>query len=499
METTSRRHFLKRSVAGSLAIPGLYVVSPATAAFLQACSETTEPKKPMTTIDLNEAIERLKADLPGKVLLAEDADFEKATTGYNAAVAKRPRIAVLAENTQDVAKTIRFARQHDLPLSVRGGGHDWAGRAIVANGVQINLRRLNKVEINAAQKTAVVQGGATSMDVIRAAEAHNLLAVTGTVGDVGYTGLTLGGGYGLLSPSLGMAIDNLISAELVLADGTVVTANEQENPELFWAIRGGGGNFGVVTSMRIRLHDAKPILAGTLLFKGSDAQQVLQGYNQLMASAPNELSVNAGMVTGPDGKPVVLVLPIWYGDPKEGERYVANIRSFATPIREQVGTMSYRALVEMLSATNVPGLHYAVENRWLLSLEREQIQSVMDAMQQITSPRSTVLIQQLHGAATAVKASATPFPVRKSHFLVVITAAWEAKDAANRQLHEQWANTLSEALKKGAYPGGYANLLGPDEAEQVSHAYGDNLSRLQRAKRTYDPDGVFNAIPIPGQ
>ncbi len=453
----------------------------------------------MTATDLEAEIERLRADVTGDVLIPADAGFEEARAVWNAAVTGQPLLVVLPENTQDVVKAVQFARQHELPLSIRGGGHDWAGRAIVANGVVINLRRMNGVQADVGEKTATVQGGITAIELIRAVEPLHLVAVTGTVGDVGLTGLTLGGGYGPLSPSLGLAIDNLLSAELVLADGTVCTASADENPELFWAIRGGGGNFAVVTAMRVRLHEARPLLTGTILFKSSDALPVLQGFNALMAEAPNQLAVNAGMMYGPDGQPVVFLMPVWFGDPQEGERYVQRLGGLGTPVMNQVGWMTYSALLDLQSSFIREGLHWAIQTRWLPSLGRDQIEFIREAVHQSPSPLSFINIHHFHGTPTAVNGNQTPFPLREPHFMVEIISSWEAKDAQNSSLHRQWASNLSAALANGAYPGGYAGLLGPAETGQISHAYGDNRDRLQRAKRTYDPDGVFNGIALPGR
>lgn len=453
------------------------------------------------TINLENEIERLIADLTGDVLLAENEGYIEALAVWNAAVSQQPLLIVLPENSQDVVKTVLFARQHDIPLSVRGGGHDWAGRAVVANGILINLRRMNQVQVNADRKTAIVEGGTLGIEVSRALEAYKLVALTPTVGDVGFTGWTLGGGYGPISPSAGLGVDNVIGAEVVLADGTLVTANEQQNPELFWAIRGGGGNFGVVTSLHIRLHEAKPLLAGMIVFNGSDAQQVFGQFNQLMATAPNELAVSSAMMHTPDGQLVVSLLPFWFGDQQRGEQYVEAMKQFATPVQVQVGPMTYSEILDMQSSFIPKGFHWAIQTRWLPTLEHDQIQTISDAVQRSTSPYSFVNLHHFHGKPTTVSDTATPFPLRKPHYMVEIIASWEAKDAhsqVNHQ-HHQWASKVSEALKEGAFPGGYVNLLGPAETEQINQAYGNNLSRLLQAKQAYDPDGVFNSLAIPGR
>lgn len=454
------------------------------------------------TVNLENEIERLKADLTGDVLTSENEGYAEALAVWNAAVSHSPLLIVLPENRQDVVKTVLFARQHGIPLSVRGGGHDWAGRAVVADGILINMRRMNQVLVDASQKIAIVEGGTLGIEVSRATEPHKLVAVTPTVGDVGFTGWTLGGGYGPISPSSGLGIDNVIGAELVLADGTLVTASKQQNPELFWAIRGGGGNFGVVTSLHIQLHEAKPLLSGMILYRGSDAEQVLIRYNELMITAPNELAVSAGTMFGPDGQLVAFLAPFWFGDQQTGERYLESMKQFATPLQAQVGLMTYSEVLDLQSSFIRSGLHWAIQTRWLPTLETDPIQTIVEAVKQSPSPLSFVNIHHFHGVPATVNSHETPFSMRKPHYMVEIIASWEAKDGRSSQSHHQhhqWAGKLSEALKKGAYPGGYVNLLGPAETEQINQAYGDNLSRLQHVKRTYDPDGVFNSLTIPGQ
>ena len=452
----------------------------------------------VTTTDVEQDIERLRIDLTGELFTPEEEGFIEATALWNAAIKPQTRLTVLPETIQDVVQTVLFARQHGLPLAVRGGGHDWAGRATVADGIQLNMRRMNTVQVDAIRKTATVGGGTTGIELSQAAALYELVAATPTVGDVGFTGWTLGGGYGPISPSVGLGIDNVLSVEMVLADGTVVTASAQEHPELFWAIRGGGGNFGVVTSLHIQLHEVKPLLTGMIQYNAADAQQVLSGHNQLMAKAPNELAVSAAMMYGPDGQLVVSLLPFWFGDQQQGEECIDTMQQFAPPLQAQVGPMTYSAMLELQSSFIPKGFHWAIQTRWLPTLEPDQIQLVSEALRQTTSPFSFVNIHHFHGASLLVGGNETPFPLRKPHFMVEIIAAWETKDDHNSQQHQQWASKLSDELKEKAYPGGYANLLGPAETEQISHAYGDNLDRLQRVKQLYDPKGVFTGIALPG-
>ena len=239
---------------------------------------------------------------------------------WNGAVDHQPAVFARCETVEDVQAAIHTARKHDFPLSVRGGGHDWAGRALRHGGLVIDLSRMRQIKVDVTRRAATVAGGANASDVTAAAVPHGLAAVTGNVGAVGMAGFLLAGGYGPLTTRFGLGVDNLLGAEVVLANGRRVWADASENEDLFWALRGGGGNFGVVTSMRIRLHEVPEILAGFILFPWSQACEALRGHAEIMSGAPDELSVLAGEFTGPDGNPVLFLGPIWTGERAAGEK-----------------------------------------------------------------------------------------------------------------------------------------------------------------------------------
>ena len=253
----------------------------------------------------------LRAVMAGEVVMSGQDAYAGVRQIWNGAVDHQPAVFALCETVEDVQAAMHIARKHDFPLSVRGGGHDWAGRALRHGGLVIDLSRMRQVEVDVSRRVATVAGGAIASDVIAAAVPHGLAAVTGNVGAVGMAGFLLAGGYGPLTTRFGLAIDNLLGAEVVLANGRRVWADASENEDLFWALRGGGGNFGVVTSMRIRLHEVTEILAGFILFPWSQAAAVLRGHAEIMSAAPEELSVLAGELTGPDGSPVLFLGPIW--------------------------------------------------------------------------------------------------------------------------------------------------------------------------------------------
>jgi hypothetical protein len=451
----------------------------------------------MNYTDQETIIKELQQSLKGKVLLPQNDDYEQARQLWNGAVKLKPAIIILPETVKDVQAAVKFAGVHQLPFSVRGGGHDWAGRALNEGGVMINLQKLTNIYIDPVKKIATVQGGISGGELIAAAEPYGLVAVTGLSSVVGFTGLTLGGGYGPLSPAYGLAIDNLLSAEIVLADGTVVTASDTEHPDLFWAIRGGGGNFGVVTSLSVRLHTALPLLTGVVMFPWTEAETVLKGYAGMMASAPDELAIYAGMMPAPDGSPILSLVPVWHGDEAEGEKQIAAIRQLGTPFMVQVAPMKYSNFLDLFDAHIVNGNHYTVQTRWLSELNDDAILTMIKSINERSSSLSFINILHFHGASSRVPLADTAFGNRKPHFMMQCIAAWNPEDAGNSTLHEKWVRNLSDSMIKHALPGGYANLLGPDEHEQIAHAYGSNLSRLQKVKHDYDPENFFKGISIP--
>lgn len=441
--------------------------------------------------------EQLKLTLRGNVFTPEEAGFAEAAAVWNKTITKQPDIVVMPENTEDIIDTVKFARQYNIPLAVKGGGHDWAGRSVGEGGIQINMRRMNRIDVNPSEKTAVVQGGATSMEVIRAAETHRLLPVTGTHDSVGYVGLTLGGGYGPLSSSLGLAIDNVIGADIILDDGTFCRVDEETYPDLFWAIRGGGGNFGVVVSLTIRLYDVKPILTGIILFRDSDAGKILRGFNDIMVNAPDNLTVDSGVMHTPDGKVVAYLIPFWFGESSpEREKHIEALKQLATPIQAEIYETSYSELIASLSNNQRKSAPcYALQSRSLPALDNNVINTIVNAVSHSSSPYSLVNIHNNHGAPTRLPADYTPFPIRKPHYMVEIIASWNLGDE-NAQQHEAWATALFEALQPTAFPGGYANIIGPDESEQIAEVFGDNLQQLKKIKKKYDPANVFQGIGI---
>jgi FAD/FMN-containing dehydrogenase len=413
---------------------------------------------------------------------------------WNAAVQHRAALIMRAESTRDVQEAICRARDRGMRLSVLGGGYDWAGRAVRDGGLVIDLSGMWTVTVDAQARVATVGGGATAADVMDAAAPYGLVAAAGNVGCVGMTGLTLGGGYGPLNGRFGLALDNLIGAEVVLADGRIVTADATQEPELFWALRGGGGNFGVVTSMRVRLHPLDRLIGGMIVYPWSQAATVFRGLGEVLSTAPDELTVQGGLMSGPDGSPAAYLAPAWSGDLRSGEAAIDALVKLGTPLTVQVAPMTYGELVSLFDAWAVHGLSWAIRTRTVAAYTPEVIDALVEAGRTLTSPRSGIPIHNFHGASTRVAPDETAFANRREHFVVEIVAGWESGDGA---AHRAWADAVSAALAPHALPGGYQNLLGPDDHEHIANAYGDNGTRLVAAKRHFDPDDVFNAIPLP--
>jgi FAD/FMN-containing dehydrogenase len=313
-------------------------------------------------------------------------------------------------------------------------------------------------------------------------------------------GLTLGGGYGPLNGLYGLAADNLLDAEVVLADGRCVTTGPDQEPELFWAIRGGGGNFGVVTSLRVQLHETRHMLAGSIVYPWTEAEQVLRRYAAFAATMPDELGVFVTMGFGPNGQPAITLLPLWNGDKLQGERAMDHLQAFGKPLSAQFGPMTYTEMLAPFdtSLAETDGCHWeTVRTRSLPALTPGAVDAIITAVARKTSPYSMVNWHHFHGAATRIPAEAIGFGLRQEHFMVEIIAGWEP-DGSNGAAHRQWAQDLWESLAPFALPGGYANFLTSRDREQVENAYGRNGARLRSSKRRFDPDGVFaSAIPLP--
>ncbi|WP_431926525.1 FAD-binding oxidoreductase [Amycolatopsis tucumanensis] len=440
----------------------------------------------------------LRALLPAQQIHVSGRGYTEGVTLWNAAVRHRPAIVLTCTSTADVVTGVRTAREFGLPLTVRGRGHDWAGRALSDGGLTLDLRPLRDVRVNPGARTAEVGGGASANDLLAAAGAHGLVAATGTIGTVGVAGLTLGGGYGPLAGRIGLAADNLLAAEVVTADGSVVRADHHHHPGLLWALRGGGGNFGVVTSMTVRLHAVPSVMTGLVLYPWHQATRVLERVREAHHDASDDLTIQVGAIAAPDGSPALLVLPTWAGDAAVGEDPAGPVMALTRlgdPLLTQLEAAPYAAAIAARDAMFPDGRHVTIRTRSVPGLTDDVIGVVERFGGRLPTPMSGLTLHHFHGAAARVSTTDTAFALRRPHLMAEIIGIHPAQDSGEHVV--RWADAASAGLAGQAFPGGYANLLGPEATSQIPHVYGDNLPRLQRIKAAVDPDGVFSATPLP--
>ena len=447
----------------------------------------------------------LAASLTGNLVLPQDNAYDETRQLWNQRVDKRPAALVRCASVEDVIHAVRWTASHGLPLSVRAGGHDFGGRSLCDGGVVIDCSQMRAVSIdpdvsiNSAvsidpkTRSARVQGGATIGDLIVAAQKCGLATTTGTISSVGLGGLTLGGGYGPLLGKFGLVADNLLSAQVVTADGRLLTANAKEHPDLYWALRGGGGNFGVMVAMEYRLHPISQVLSGLLLYSLDQAGAVLRHYNEFIQNVPDELTIQPGFIRMPDLGTALFLSPTYCGSLDQGERILEPLRSFARPLTDQIKPITYDALVHSIDFLAPKGRRYFLQTQSLPGLGDETISELIEMARNFSSPLSLLSIHHFHGAASRIPISNTAFAVRQDHLMVEIVAAWESQPAKGDDEHVQWARDCSRKLAPHALPGGYVNLLDVAEPERIPAAFGTNYARLLEIKRTYDPKDVFRS------
>lgn len=426
---------------------------------------------------------------PGAVIVTEPADIAAAARVWNAQVRSRPAMLVGCRTTSQVQAAVQAAQETGLPLSVRGGGHDWAGRAVRDGALVVDLSGMRTVEV--AGDVARVGGGATGDDLLAAAGRHGLSTAVGSVGSVGVVGFTLGGGYGSLIGVVGLAVDNLLAAEVVLADGRVVTADPRQEPELFWALRGGGGNFGVVTHVELRLHPIPQVTAGMLAFGWAQASSVLRGLRELQGELADALDVMFGAIRTPDG-PVLFTTPVWAGSIEAGAVQIQRVRSLGDPVVDDVAR---RPLAEVVRAAGKPfphGLNYRLDSRIVPALNDAFVGAFVQCVEEMPET-CTLNVHHAHGAATRVPPRATAYAYRDEHMVVEILGMWTDGDGSAERA---WVRDTARAFDAVALPGGWANLMAPGDPRS-REAYGANATRLLAVKTQYDRSGIFTAIPLP--
>jgi hypothetical protein len=437
--------------------------------------------------------------LEGSILTPDSPEYDEARGIWNAMIDRRPALILRCATPDDVVRAVRFTREHDLLLAVRGGGHNIAGSAVCDGGVVIDLSPMRGVRVDPAARTARVEAGATLGDVDEATQAHGLATPLGVNSTTGIAGLTLGGGFGWLSRSLGLTVDTLLSAEVILADGRRMRASPTENRDLFWAIRGGGGNFGVVTSFEFRLHPVGPqVLSGLVVHPMDGAGEVLRFYRDFLPGTPEQFVCWFVLRKAPPlpflppewhGREILALAMCWSGDLAEGERVAAPIREFGSPIADVVAPHSYVEWQKVLDPLLTPGFRNYWKSHDFTQVSDELIDTLLEYAHRIPDPNCEIFLGQLGGAVSRVPSDATAYTHREAEFVMNVHGRWQ--EATSDDACIDWAREVFRATSRLATGGAYVNFLTQDEGERVRAAYGANYERLVELKNRYDPTNLF--------
>jgi FAD/FMN-containing dehydrogenase len=445
-------------------------------------------------------IEQLRARVRGDVITPQDTGYEEARRVYNAMIDRRPRVVVRCANAGDVMAGVEFAREHQLDLAVRGGGHSVPGFGTCDDGVVIDLSRMRSVRVDPQTRTARAEGGATWGDFNHAAHAFGFATTGGIISTTGIAGLTLGGGIGYLSRGCGLSCDNLVSADVITADGRLRIASERENQDLFWALRGGGGNFGVVTSFEYRLHPVQDIYGGVMFYELREAATILRFFREFIAKAPEELGGFPAFQIAPPlpfipaprhGDTFIAIVACWAGPIDQGERMFQPFHDVAPVVAEHVGPMPYPALNSAFDALYPPGQlqHYWKAN-FVTELTDAAIQAHVQHGPKVPVVNSTVHIYPINGACHRVASDATAFAYRHANFATVIAGMWP--DPAQNAANIKWVRDYYAATAPHSEEGGYVNFMAADDQDRIQANYKGNYQRLVTVKRTYDPGNLFH-------
>ena len=447
----------------------------------------------------DDALERLRKYLRGRLLTRGDVGYDEARAVWNAMIDRRPALIAQCADTNDVVEAVRFARDSSLLTSVRGGGHNIAGNAVNDDGFVIDLSPMRSVIVDRAARTVRVGGGATLGDVDTATQEHGLATSLGVNSTTGVAGLTLGGGFGWLSRRFGLSSDNLRSAQVVTADGELVRASIDENPDLFWGLRGGGGNFGVVTSFEFALHAVGPtVLAGLIVHPLDDAKEVLRFFRSFAPETPDEFSALLVMRKAPPlpflptewhGREVLVLAVCYSGDITDGERILKPLRQFGHPIADVIGPQPFAAWQTILDPLLTPGMRNYWKSHDFLGLDDGLIDVLTDFARRIPDPNSEILFAQLGGAVNRLTNSDSAYGRRDAQYLMNVHGRWADRSGDEKGIG--WARGLFNAAAPYSTGSVYVNFLSSDDESRVRAAYGSNYDRLVALKNRYDPTNLF--------
>ncbi len=438
-----------------------------------------------------EKIGSFKRSIEGDLLRPGDKGYDDARKLFNGLIDKRPALIAKCTSVGDIVQCVNFARENRMQLAVRGGGHGVAGKALCDDGLVIDLSLMRGVRVDPEQLRAVVEPGARWQELDLAAQRFGLATTGGRVSTTGIAGFTLGGGAGWLMGRCGLACDNLVSADVVTAEGEVVRASHHENPDLFWALRGGGGNFGVVSSFEYSLYPVKTTLSGLLAWPRTKALEVMRFFGDFALRAPDDLGLVFACVTGRDGRPAVTVTTCWIGEIEEGMRVLAPIRAFASPSVDTIAEMPYDKVQMMLDYTGVWGSRNYWKSGFIPELTVEAMRTIIDHTENMPSRLSAIHLWLHHGAANRVAEDETAFPNRSFPFNLHIIGAWEDPDMDADGI--EWARSLWGDMMPHFADRAYVNFDDLKDSGRIRAAYGPNYGRLVRVKTKYDPSNLFRS------
>jgi FAD/FMN-containing dehydrogenase len=431
----------------------------------------------------------LKSSFHGELFEPKDDGYDNARRIWNTSVQKRPALIARCSGIADIIAALDFAHANGLLTAIRGGGHNVGGRALCDDGIVIDLSQTRSVHVDPGKRRVRVQGGATLGDLDRETHPFGLAVPTGIVPKTGIGGLTLGGGVGWLLRKYGMSIDNLLSCQIVTAGGKVLTANANENEDLFWALRGGGGNFGVVASFEFQAHPVHTVLGGMILYPRGAAIDVLRNFRDCIEAAPDELTAYAAFLYAPDGAPLIGVIPCYCGDIPQGERVLQPLRTFGSPILDTIQPLPFPAM-QSLFAASFPDGNY---NYWKSTLQRDlsdaAITAIVEHASKMTSPLSFLVVEHYGGASGRVPKDSTAFPHRDLPWDILFVAQWT--DPADTARHRDWARSGEETLRSFSANAHLSSALDVEAEEVIDTAFGSNLARLAAVKQKYDPTNFF--------
>ncbi|MDH4055910.1 MAG: FAD-binding oxidoreductase [Gammaproteobacteria bacterium] len=473
---------------GSTAVGGLALLGTPGFSFAQAAAAASAA--PSSNLD------DLAGLLRGDLILPHHDGYDEARKVWNGMIDKHPAAIARCSGAADVMDVVKYAREKGIPVSVRGGGHNVAGKALKDGAITIDLGGMHGVRVDAAKKRARVQGGAKWAAVDRETLAFDLVTTGGTVSATGVGGLTLGGGLGWIMRKHGLSCDNVMSADVVTADGRLLVANKNENSDLYWAIRGGGGNFGVVTSFEFKLHDLEPITGGMAMYPQSMLKDMFHFYRDYTSKAPDSVSAGAGVIVGPpgtalEGQSAGVIIVCHKGPAGDGERLVKPIKDFGPPALDFIGPTTYKAQQSLFDAGSPPGLRNYWRSNMMTELSDAAIDALVARAGELPPPASMIFVEHMGGAVGRVGAHDTAFSNRHAQYNTSVFGTWVNADEDERNI--AWVRTFGDELRKFATGGAYVNYMAADEAAgNIKAAYDANFKRLTEVKRKYDPTNFFS-------